>query len=119
MLKNKNILTMVDLDGLYQKSSKGALHEGERICHVFYPWGKPRIPHLLCCQGFAVIYYSFTLDASDLPAGRDLREASSTFASIGSIFGPCSQISNNHAIQKVALQSLLDSTGFWSTGVVK
>jgi hypothetical protein len=39
---------MVDLDGLYRKSTKGALHELERICHVFYPSGKPRIPHLLC-----------------------------------------------------------------------
>jgi hypothetical protein len=24
------------------------------------------IPHLLCCQGFAVVYYGFTLDALDL-----------------------------------------------------
>jgi hypothetical protein len=24
------------------------------------------IPHLLCCQGFAVEEYSFTLDASNL-----------------------------------------------------
>ena len=27
------------------------------------------IQHLLCCQGLAVVYYSFTLDASDLPVG--------------------------------------------------
>ena len=33
---------------------------------VFYPPGKPRIPHLLRYQGFAVNYYSFTLDALDL-----------------------------------------------------
>jgi hypothetical protein len=26
-----------------------------------YPSGKPRIPHLLRCQGFAVADYSFTL----------------------------------------------------------
>ena len=74
MLKNKNVLSMVDLDGLYQKSTKGALHEVERICHVFYPSGKPRIPHLLCCQGFAVSYYSFTLDASDLRHPRLLQQ---------------------------------------------
>jgi hypothetical protein len=30
----------------------------------------------LRCQGFAVKYYSFTLGALDLPAGRDLRGAS-------------------------------------------
>jgi len=29
--------------------------------HIFYPSGKPMIPHLLRCQGFAVVYYSFTL----------------------------------------------------------
>ena len=29
--------------------------------------GKSRVPHLLCCQGFAVVYYSFTLGAADLP----------------------------------------------------
>jgi hypothetical protein len=34
--------------------------------HFVYPLGKPMIPHLLRCQGFAVAYYSFTLDALDL-----------------------------------------------------
>jgi hypothetical protein len=34
-------------------------------------------------QGFAVVYYSFTLDAADLPDERDLRTASSTFAALG------------------------------------
>ena len=34
--------------------------------HVFYPSGKPIIPYLLCCQGVAVRYDSFTLDALDL-----------------------------------------------------
>ena len=28
------------------------------------------IPHLLCCQGLAVVYYSFTLDALDLQHPR-------------------------------------------------
>jgi len=26
----------------------------KKICHVFYPVGKPRMPHLLRCQGLAV-----------------------------------------------------------------
>jgi hypothetical protein len=30
-------------------------------------------PHLLCCQGFAVINYSFTLDALDLQHPRLLQ----------------------------------------------
>ncbi len=34
--------------------------------HVYYPSEKPRLSHLLCCQGFAVKYYSFTLVAADL-----------------------------------------------------
>jgi hypothetical protein len=34
--------------------------------HVVYPSGKPRIPHLLCCQGIGVNYYSLTLDALHL-----------------------------------------------------
>ena len=40
---------------------------------VVYPPGKPRTPHLLCCQGFAVNYYGFTLDASDLQHSRLLQ----------------------------------------------
>ncbi len=35
--------------------------------------GKPRIPHLLRCQGFAVKYYSFTLGALDLGHPRLLQ----------------------------------------------
>jgi hypothetical protein len=31
--------------------------------HFVYPAGKPIIPHLLRYQGFAVVHYSFTLDA--------------------------------------------------------
>ena len=34
-----------------------------RKSHFVYPLGKPIIPHLLRCQGFAVKYYSCTLDA--------------------------------------------------------
>ena len=44
--------------------------------HVVYPSGKPRIPHLLRCQGLAVAYYGFTL-------GRLEATATSTFATIG------------------------------------
>jgi len=34
--------------------------------HFVYPLGKPMTTHLLCCQGFAVAYYGFTLDALNL-----------------------------------------------------
>jgi hypothetical protein len=34
--------------------------------HVIYPMGKPMAPQLICCKGFAVKYYNFTLYASDL-----------------------------------------------------
>ncbi len=39
-----------------------------RESHATRTAGKPRAPHLLRCQGLAVGYYSFTLDALDLPA---------------------------------------------------
>jgi hypothetical protein len=43
----------------------------KEVCHVFYPPGKPIIPHLLRCQGFAVAYPAFSgtspLDALALP----------------------------------------------------
>jgi hypothetical protein len=38
--------------------------------NLVYPSGKPMIPHLLRCQGFAVAYYGFTLDALDLEHPR-------------------------------------------------
>ena len=53
--------------------------------HIFYPAGKPSIPHLLCCQGLGVVYYSLTL-------GRLRSGASSTFATLG--FAPQSAIPN-------------------------
>jgi len=40
---------------------------------VVYPSGKPRIPHLLRCQGFAAGYYSVTLGALDLRHPRFLQ----------------------------------------------
>ena len=42
-------------------------------CHVIYPTGKPRILRLLCCQGLAVGYYGFALDAADLQHPRLLQ----------------------------------------------
>jgi len=41
-------------------------HENSKNSQVIYPKGKPMAPQLLCCKGFAVKYYSFTLYASDL-----------------------------------------------------
>jgi hypothetical protein len=41
---------------------------------VVYPSGKPMIPHFLRCQGFAVAYYGFTLDALDLQHPRLLEK---------------------------------------------
>jgi hypothetical protein len=43
-----------------------AFEKNMKIRHLIYLAGKPRIQHLLCCQGFAVNQYSFTLSASDL-----------------------------------------------------
>jgi hypothetical protein len=45
-------------------------HQNHRFV---YPLGKPRIPHFLRCQGFAVAYYSFTPDALDLQHPRLLQ----------------------------------------------
>ena len=41
--------------------------------YCFYPPGKPIALHLLCCQGFAVDNYSFTLGASKLQYSRLLQ----------------------------------------------
>ena len=38
----------------------------DKSLHFVYPSGKPMTPHLLCCQGLAVVYYGFALDALDL-----------------------------------------------------
>src|SRR4030042_3758081 len=46
------------------------------MCHVFYPEGKPKISHLLRCQGLAVKYYGFAL-------GRLGSGKSSAFAKTG------------------------------------
>jgi len=43
-----------------------AFEKNMKIRHLIYLTGKPRILHLLCCQGFAVTHYSFILGASDL-----------------------------------------------------
>jgi len=40
--------------------------------YFFYSMGKPRIPHLLCCQGFGVVYYSLTLGRLGSPASGAL-----------------------------------------------
>ena len=47
------------------------------MLHFIYPSGKPILPHLLCCQGFAVDDYSFAL-------GRLEAEAAATFAHLRS-----------------------------------
>jgi len=56
--------------------------------HVIYPTGKPMAPHLLRCQGFAVNYYSCTLDANAFRSETKIplsggSAAPSTFATIG------------------------------------
>ena len=47
--------------------------ENSKNSHVIYPSGKPIELHLLRCQGFAVDYYSFTLDALNLQHSRLLQ----------------------------------------------
>jgi hypothetical protein len=41
----------------------GGILKAGKSSHFIYPSGKPRIPHLLRCRGFAVKCYTFTLDA--------------------------------------------------------
>ena len=48
----------------------------EKMARIVYRKGKPRIPHLLRYQGFAVDYYSFTLGCLG-------SAAFSTFATLG------------------------------------
>jgi len=50
----------------------------------FYPTGKPSPPHILRCQGFAVVHYSRTLGRLGSPRQAGiLGAASSTFATLG------------------------------------
>ena len=37
----------------FLESTNGSIQDTPEICHVFYPSGKPRIPHFLClsCRG--------------------------------------------------------------------
>jgi hypothetical protein len=59
--------------GYAREFTEPAFHATSRNQPVFHPSGKPGIPHLLLCQGFAVAYYSFTLSASDLHHPRLLQ----------------------------------------------
>jgi hypothetical protein len=43
-----------------------AFEKNIKIRHLIYLTGKPRIPQILCCQGFAVNQYRFIPGASDL-----------------------------------------------------
>jgi len=73
MVKRKNNKVFNFMDAIFRNQPKVKFKPLRKICHVFYPPGKPKIPHLLRCQGFAVNYYSFAL-------GRLGSAASSTFA---------------------------------------
>ena len=59
--------------GFDQNTTPGDFQKLWFIHRVIHPPGKPIIPHLLCCQGFAVNYYDFTLDAADLGHSRLLQ----------------------------------------------
>jgi hypothetical protein len=61
-LKATNTGHFFILDALLESTAGGILKRG-KDSHFIYPAGKPGIPHLLRCRGFAVKYYSFTLDA--------------------------------------------------------
>jgi hypothetical protein len=45
-------------------------HGNSENSHVIYPMGKPMAQQLLCCKGFVVAYYNFTLYVSDLQHPR-------------------------------------------------
>ena len=61
----------------YLEFDKNKLRIKHKIASNFYPSGKPRAQHLLCCQGFAVKFYSFSL-------GRLEAVALSAFETLGS-----------------------------------
>jgi hypothetical protein len=51
----------------------GDIQKTKENSHVVYPSGKPRIPHLLCCQEIGVNDYSLTRDALHLQPPRLLQ----------------------------------------------
>jgi len=57
----------------FVESTGGEIRLASKICHFFYPTGKPRMLHLLRCQGFAVAHYGFTLAALHLQHPRLLQ----------------------------------------------
>ena len=54
------------ISGIYLEFILGDIQVKLKNDHVFYPTGKLIAPHLLCCQGIAVKYYSFNLGALKL-----------------------------------------------------
>jgi hypothetical protein len=65
-----------------------------RFCHVVYPTGKAGGHQILCCQGFAVNDYSFTLDALALKPPA--------FATLGFIlFSKWKKSVNNNVTEKM------------------
>ncbi len=60
-------------DVLCLEFTPDSIENSDENCHIFYPSGKPIIPHLLRYHGFAVYLYSCTLDALKLWHSRLLQ----------------------------------------------
>jgi hypothetical protein len=73
VLKRKKCQAFSPIMGRLQELTMDGIHRQGENHRVVYPSGKPGILHLLCCQGFAVDYYGFTLDALHLQHPRLLQ----------------------------------------------
>jgi len=51
------------ISNAFLEYTAGGILKGGKNSPFIYPTGKPGIPHLLRCRGFAVKYYSFSHDA--------------------------------------------------------
>ena len=73
MIKNKNPKGIPCVEDTLRKHDHLWWLRKEKNHRFVYPSGKPRIPHVLRCQGLAVAHYSFALDALDLQHPRLLQ----------------------------------------------
>jgi len=90
LFKNSKGLPLRFLQAILRDQQLVMSRKDKKNSHIFYPMGKPRTSHLLCCQGFGVDHYSLTL-------GRLGARASSTFATLGLTLQYSSNIDDNRS----------------------
>jgi hypothetical protein len=69
-IQDINIIHIIVVSTFYYFAAIGELWFSAIYLHFVYPSGKPRIHHLLCYQGLAVVDCGFALDAADLAHPR-------------------------------------------------